>query len=169
MKAIRLMIFGVAILLLSGAALSALVLHGALTTNMADQPSFKPQERPLEPPPGSVPQGQWEPALNRDEAGKVLRNPIPPMLASLESGRRLYTTYCALCHGESGKGGGPVAAKFVPPPDITIAFFRQRSDGFLYETIRSGGPLMPAQGDALSVKERWDIVNYLRNLQGGAG
>lgn len=169
MKAIRLMIFGAVILLLSGAGLSALVLRGALTTNMGDQPSFKPQERPLEPPPGSVPQGQWEPALNRDEAGKVLRNPILATPASLENGKGLYGIYCALCHGENGKGGGPVSAKFVPPPDITTPFFRQRSDGFIYATIRSGGPLMPGQGEALSVKDRWDIVNYLRSLQGGAG
>ena len=63
-----------------------------------------------------------------------------------------------------------MSAKFVPPPDITTSFFRQRPDGFIYGTIRNGGPLMPAQGEALSVKDRWDIVNYLRNLQeGGAG
>ncbi len=38
-------------------------------------------------------------------------------------------------------------------------------DGFLYATIRDGGALMPGQGDALSPRERWDIVNYLRHLQ----
>ena len=151
MREIKLMIFGVVILLLAGGGIASLALHGALTTNMGDQPSIKPQEHPLEPAPGSVPLGKWERALNREEAGK--------------NGQRLYEVYCTLCHGSEGKGGGPVAAKFVPPPDITIPFFQQRSDGFLYETIRSGGPLMPGQGEGLTPKERWDIVNYLRDLQ----
>jgi mono/diheme cytochrome c family protein len=44
--------------------------------------------------------------------------------------------------------------------------FRQRTDGFLYATIRDGGALMPGQGEALSPRERWDVVNYLRVLQG---
>lgn len=165
MQAIKLMIFGVVVLLLAGGGIASLVLHGALTTNMGDQPSLKPQERPLEPPVGSVPQADWERAINREEAARVLRNPVPPTPASLENGKRLYGIYCTLCHGENGKGGGPVAVKFVPPPDITTSFFRQRSDGFIYATIRTGGPLMPAQGEALSAKERWDIVNYLRSLQ----
>lgn len=165
MQAIRLMIFGVVVLLLAGAGVANLLLRGAFSTDMGDQPSLKPQERPLEPPPASVPLGKWERALSREEAGKVLRNPMPPTLASLQNGQRLYEVYCTLCHGSEGKGGGPVAAKFVPPPDITISFFQQRPDGFLYETIRSGGPLMPGQGEGLTPKERWDIVNYLRDLQ----
>jgi mono/diheme cytochrome c family protein len=169
MQAIKLMIFAAAVLVLAGAGVGSLLLRGAFSTDMGDQPSLKPQERPLEPPVGSVPQRNWERAMSREEAGKLLRNPVPATPTSLENGKDLYGIYCALCHGENGKGGGPVAAKFVPPPDITAAFFRQRSDGFIYATIRSGGPLMPAQGEALSVTERWDIVNYLRSLQGGAG
>jgi mono/diheme cytochrome c family protein len=163
------MIFGIVMLLLAGGGLAGLALHGALTTNMADQPSLKPQERPLEPAPGSVPLEKWERALNREEAGKALLNPVSPTSASLQNGKHLYGVYCALCHGPEGKGGGPVAAKFVPPPDITVSFFQQRSDGFLYETIRSGGPLMPGQGEGLTTTERWDIVNYLRSLQRGEG
>jgi mono/diheme cytochrome c family protein len=105
--------------------------------------------------------------MGRIEAGKKLRNPVEPTPASLENGKRLYQVYCALCHGPDAKGGGSISPKFIPPPDLTLQMFRQRTDGFLYVTIRSGGPLMPSQGEALSVKERWDIVNYLRSLQGG--
>ena len=106
-----------------------------------------------------------EPAISREEAAKI-RNPVPATAKSIENGRRLFHIYCAVCHGTHGKGMGPVATKFVPPPDITQAFFKARTDGFLYETVRRGGPLMPGLGEALSPRERWDIVNYLRRLQG---
>lgn len=166
MRGLNLVIFGVAALVLAGAGFTVLALRGALTTEMGDQVSFKPQERPLEPPPGSVAVGNKERVLPRELAAKVFRNPVPSTPASLENGKRLYETYCSLCHGPEGKGGGAVAAKFIPPPDLTLPLFVERTDGFIYETIRSGGPLMPAQGEALTPQERWDIVNYVRKLQG---
>lgn len=103
--------------------------------------------------------------MDRMEAAQRLTNPRQPTPASVENGGRLFQIYCALCHGPEGKGNGPIAAKFVPPPDITLEFFRQRTDGFLYGTIRDGGAIMPSQGEGLSQEERWDIVNYLRSLQ----
>jgi len=135
------------------------------STDMDKQPSVRPQEDPRLPPPGSVPRQGKEPAMDRIQAGERLRNPVEPRAASIENGKLLFQIYCALCHGPNAKGGGPVASKFVPPPDLTLDLFRQRPDGFLYATIRDGGALMPGQGDALSPRERWDIVNYLRTLQ----
>jgi Cytochrome C oxidase, cbb3-type, subunit III len=36
------------------------------------------------------------------------------------SGQQLYTSYCALCHGNDGKGGGPFSPQLkVWPPDLT--------------------------------------------------
>jgi mono/diheme cytochrome c family protein len=104
--------------------------------------------------------------MDRVKAGERLRNPVEPITASVENGKRLFLIYCTLCHGLDAKGGGPVAPKFIPPPDLTLDVFRQRTDGFLYATIRDGGALMPGQGEALSPRERWDVVNYLRVLQG---
>ncbi len=134
--------------------------------DMKDQPSIKPQEAPRRPAPGTVPREGWEAPLTRDEAGKALRNPVPITRDSVEKGRRLFEIYCALCHGPGGKGMGPVATKFIPPPDLTLPLFQQRTDGFIYGTIRNGGAVMPPYGEALSPIERWDLVNYLRSLQG---
>jgi mono/diheme cytochrome c family protein len=46
--------------------------------------------------------------------------PVPAKPTSPASGQEMYTTYCAVCHGSDGKGGGPAAeALKVPPPDLT--------------------------------------------------
>lgn len=103
--------------------------------------------------------------MGRIEAGEKLRNPIKPSAASVANGKRLFGIYCSPCHGPEAKGDGPVAKKFVPPPDLTLPMFRERTDGFIYGTIRNGGALMPPQGEVLAPAERWDIVNYIRHLQ----
>ena len=105
--------------------------------------------------------------MDRIEAGKKLRNPVEPTSSVMATGQRLYEVYCALCHGSDGKGKGPVSAKFIPPPDLTLDVFRKRPDGFLYQTIKDGGPIMPGQGDVLFAEERWAIVHHLRRLQNG--
>lgn len=135
------------------------------STDMDRQPSIRSQEAPMLPPEGSVPRTGKEPVMNRMEAGEKLRNPVDPTPVSIENGKKLFEIYCALCHGPQAKGGGPMANKFVPPPDLTLEMFRQRPDGFVYATIREGGALMPGQKDALSPEDTWDIVNYLKQLQ----
>jgi cytochrome c5 len=139
----------------------------AWRTDMVKQPSIKPQEGPRPIPENSIPRQGKELHIDRVEAGKRLHNPVEPSAAAIENGKKFYQIYCALCHGLEAKGNGPVAAKFVPPPDLTLEVIRKRPDGFLYQTITDGGPLMPAQGEALGPKERWEIVIYLRRLQGG--
>lgn len=136
------------------------------STDMAKQPAVKPQAAPRPSPAGSVPVQGKEPALDRTEAGKKLVNPVAATPASIENGNRLFQTYCAPCHGAAAKGDGAVAPKFIPPPDLTLEAFRRRPDGFIYETIKNGGPIMPGQGEALLPLERWEIINYLRKLQG---
>ena len=59
---------------------------------------------------------------------------------------------------------GPVSTQFIPTPDLTNAELQAGADGYWHSYIVVGGAVMPAYGEALSVAERWDIVNYLRTL-----
>jgi len=95
-------------------------------------------------------------------------NPIPPNSESIAEGQALYSTYCASCHGDSGKGDGPVGLTLNPRP----ADLRQHAipgihaDAQLFEWITNGfpGSRMPAFKSALSDTERWHLVNFIRTL-----
>ena len=46
-------------------------------------------------------------------------------------GRRLFVSYCQLCHGTAGKGDGPLAKVMkISPADLTTTI-RSRSDTIL--------------------------------------
>ncbi|MBI1987330.1 MAG: cytochrome c [Nitrospinae bacterium] len=133
-------------------------------TDMFDQPSVKPQESPRRPPAQSIPVQGRERVLDRKVADQALVNPVAVTPESIERGKLSYQLYCAPCHGLEGRGNGPVSKKFIPPPDLH-PILPKRTDGYLYATIRSGGPIMPSYGVQLPSQERWDVVNYLRQFQ----
>ena len=119
-------------------------------------------------PAGTLPRGgtYLYPKEQRELAAKE-PNPVKPTEASITAGRARYQTFCVPCHGAEAKGGvtGPVAAKFIPPPDLTNADLQKaRTDGYWHSYIMVGGAVMPSYGEALSSQEAWDIVNYLRTL-----
>jgi copper transport protein len=100
------------------------------------------------------------------EAGPV--NPIPANEDSIKQGKEIYTTLCVPCHGETGKGDGPVGLTLNPrPADLSLhAVPGVHSDGQLFEWITNGfpGSVMPAFGPALTEEQRWHLVNYVRTL-----
>jgi mono/diheme cytochrome c family protein len=136
--------------------------------NMTQTARIVPGERVFAMPAGVVPRGGalTLPKEQRDVAARRA-NPIKPGAASVAAGRQHFATFCAPCHGPEAKGGvtGPVATRFIPPPDLTNADLqRQRTDGYWHSYILAGGAVMPAYGEALSTEEAWDIVNFLRSV-----
>lgn len=52
-----------------------------------------------------------------DQSKKVV---IPAKPTAANNGHQMYTSYCAPCHGQDGKGNGPVAAAMKSQPtDLT--------------------------------------------------
>jgi mono/diheme cytochrome c family protein len=97
------------------------------------------------------------------------KNLLAPAEAHLDSavvrGDTLFHTFCWTCHGKTLAGDGPVAATFMPPPDLLAEVTRNRTDGYLYMYMRHGGVVMPSYGNAVSSKDAWDIVHYVRHMQ----
>ena len=51
-------------------------------------------------------------AQSETKAGATANEPV--------SGKQLYNSYCALCHGSDAKGGGPFSPQLkIWPPDLT--------------------------------------------------
>ena len=153
------------------AAIAAVVLLSGcekLDRNMYDNPAFRAQEEPVRLfPAGSFPTKEPErtPKPGTPEAA-ALKNPVKATGSTLLEGKELFAIHCVPCHGESGKGNGPVARKFVPTPaDISGTGFGKAPEGILFAIATHGLNAMPPFRSDLAVKERWRIVDYLRTLK----
>jgi mono/diheme cytochrome c family protein len=97
-----------------------------------------------------------------------ISNPIPADSASVNRGRINFQINCAVCHGPRGAGMGNVS-KYGPlyPPAIGTAASAAAgyTDGYIFGVIRNGKGLMPTY-NRIEEPDRWDIINYLRTLQG---
>lgn len=91
---------------------------------------------------------------------------------NMARGKKLYLTYCYLCHGVGGKGDGFAASvQPVRPRNLTnYAYMSTRTDKQLFDAISRGGPafhgsmVMPAWRESLTPTQIWDLVAYVRSL-----
>ncbi len=101
---------------------------------------------------------------------RELKNPVPADAASLSMGKDLYEEHCLMCHGEKGKGDGPMADTLPRSPgDLTQA--RDLTDGELFWRISKGDDVMPSfeTEKPLSEEDRWHLVNFIRTFSGSGG
>ena len=90
------------------------------------------------------------------------------VLAVVAGPSALFADLCAPCHGAGGRGDGPAAALYRPPPrDLTIGVFRNgETPVALGRTLREGLPQtgMPSFG-ALSTGDRDALVADILELR----
>ncbi len=90
-----------------------------------------------------------------------------------QQGKILYTKYCAICHGDQGKGDGFNAYNLDPKPrDFTDPrAMAGIDDATLLETITEGGkgvnksPLMPAWGGRMNKLDIGYVIEYIKVLE----
>jgi mono/diheme cytochrome c family protein len=125
------------------------------------------------------------------QENQIKKTQVKP--TSSVSGAQMFKEYCAVCHGPSGKGDGPVATALkVPPPDLTTLV--QRHDGkfpagYVSNVLKNGvqNPAhgsgeMPIWGPIFDTMNRWkalcpgmdetpvtlritNLTNYLKSIQ----
>ncbi len=133
---------------------------------MEIQESYGPMEAPLPVASRSIPiegaafvPGQGSPS-----------NPVEADDVSIARGSQLYAINCAMCHGAAGEGNGLIGGALVNPPANLLSDVTQgKPDGTLFLTISNGVPgRMPSLNENLTVRDRWDVVNYIRWLKANA-
>ena len=130
---------------------------------MESQPSFRSMEHPLPVPVNSIP---VEGAAYIPGTGSP-SNPIQADAVSIARGKELFNINCSMCHGTEGKGNGPISNFIVnKPANLTGVKVVNFVDGEIFLTISNGVKgKMPALNENLTVRERWDVVNFIRWLQ----
>ncbi len=92
---------------------------------------------------------------------------VPARVPDLARGKALYMQQCAACHGASGEGNGPLAARLDPHPTnfTDLERYRQRTLYGLYNTISQGvtGTAMRSFA-SLPEKDRWALAFYVGQL-----
>jgi mono/diheme cytochrome c family protein len=80
---------------------------------------------------------------------KVKVEPVKPINAS--DAPAMFKSYCAPCHGVSGKGDGPAAAALNPKPADLTQFAKRRAGTFSakdFEDKLNGMAMAPAHGSS---------------------
>ena len=123
-------------------------------------------------------------AAMAQEANKTIKK-APIRVTSPGSGEEMFNTYCAVCHGTSGKGDGPASSEFkIPPANLTLLSLNNNGKfpaDHVAETIRTGprdakahgskdmpvwGTLFASLGDATQVNQRiHNLTSYIETLQ----
>ena len=128
------------------------------------------------PVPGTIARGhlayQFHYGPGEEEAiraGRELQNPYHATPQILKEGQYLFQNYCQVCHGEQGKGDGPIAGKVPNPPSYTSARVFAFPPGRIFHVVTMGSGKMPSHASQLSASERWKVVTYVRTKLQGLG
>ncbi len=101
-------------------------------------------------------------------AARARKNPVVYSVSVVAKARENFEDHCLPCHGEEGKGDGPLAKDLkTRPKDLTNS--RELStltDGEIFWMITTGKDPMPSFAQKLTDEERWGLVYLVRKISG---
>lgn len=94
--------------------------------------------------------------------------------ANPTQGKNYYYSYCIACHGWLLHGDGPSASELNPRPRTLTneAYMQKKSNLELFTVIKGGGEAvslsssMPNWGNVLQDQDIWNIIAFIRAMQG---
>ena len=107
--------------------------------------------------------------ITPEDAARV--NPVKSSPEGLAEARKVFGYDCAMCHGDKGDGKGDV----VESMKLTMHDWREPAtlanvtDGEIFYILTKGKGKMMAEGDRLSEKLRWNMVNLVRAIAAKGG
>jgi len=104
----------------------------------------------------------WKAPASADK----ITNPYSGSATFAAEGKKIYESMCVICHGDKGKGNGAAGVSLSPRPANFLAItVRHESDGAIFWKLSEGNPPMAAYKTLLSDIQRWQLVNYIRQLE----
>ncbi len=102
-----------------------------------------------------------------EKAGVELTNPIALNDETLAEGKKIYTIYCQVCHGEKGDGQGSIVETGAyPPVNPYTTLLKDKPEGKMFHSITYGRNLMGSYASQVTVEERWKVIYYIQKLSG---
>ena len=168
MKRIIILVGFVAVVLTAAYTVITLYDENMRVGRMWETPAVRPHEQPmLIMEPGVVPFGGGE-AEYRNAKAEDLISPFKSDDSEVAaSGKSLYFTYCAQCHGKYHDGNGTVGQSFHPlPGDLQSDKVQSLAQCTLFKEISYGVPdgRQPALATTIEVMDRWRIIAYVKSL-----
>lgn len=133
--------------------------------------------RPVE---GTVKRGEVYYEILKDTTGSYNLsatdvNPLPA-LDSVEAteAARLYLINCGICHGTKLDGNGPLykdgSGPYPAKPATLVgdAKYAAMTEGTMFHSITYGKGMMGSYASQVTPKQRWMIIHYIKNKQGGS-
>lgn len=86
--------------------------------------------------------------------------------ANLAKGAELYAIYCAICHGNAGKGQGTLVKreKILGVPSYADAA-RNITVGTTFHTVQYGLNSMGSYASQMNTEEMWQVSEYVMKLK----
>jgi mono/diheme cytochrome c family protein len=146
----------------------SLLIIGSVVGSSWSQEKHPKKQVLATPPPNTSAAEQKLHKYNVPVEEKERKNPVRFTELSVDRGKKVFQNHCVLCHGINADGKGDFTGVYgVHPPDFTDPKqLRQHTDGELFYIIGTGSEKMPGQHRKLPEKQRWDVVNYLRAVEG---
>lgn len=98
-------------------------------------------------------------------AADTLMSPYLIEPLTLPQGQEVYTIYCASCHGHQGKSDGVNTNNLtVKPRKFQDKRVISQTNGAIFWKIREGRGEMPSFKNVLSEEQKWQMVEYIRDI-----
>ena len=108
-------------------------------------------------------------------ASRQIQNPLPALNGKdMKEAERLYLINCAICHGVTLNGNGPLykdgSGPYAPKPATLVGDpkYAAMPEGQMFYSVTYGKNLMGSYASQVNRKQRWMIIHYIKSKQSAA-